>query len=732
MKEWREVNIRLFNLSVSQYLILVSIILSSILFLNVPLVNSFGYEFSVIYSIIFFILSGFLNFNSAEKSSYKKIFIFSVLLIISPIIVVLIYGIFNELCSLTYGISFYIIISVVSYFLGILLSEIIIRLTNRRRKLLFFLIVLLLCLIPVAEIYFNPQIYFYSTLIGFFPGTIYDEKLKIDVGIIAFRLLNLFYFSFVLFYLTKTRNKRNTILLSIIIFIVFLVMNPFLGFSTTHDKLDSVLKNKVETENFTIIFNKAEEKEIKNYIILHEYYYYVLSEKMKLQEKSKIVSYIFDDKKQKKIYFGSEQADVAKPWLKEIYLSKDSWESTLKHELAHVFSSQFGTGIFKLAASFNPALIEGFAEAIDEQYDEIDLHTLSASALKFGYTINVTELFKGLNFFKSYSGLSYLLAGSFCKYLIENYGFESFKVFYSTNDSQIAFNRTIEDLENDYLKFLSTREKLLTKNQIDFYFGRQSIFGKICPRQISVLLEDAFRLVSENKFKQAKKLYDQILHKTNNYSALVGLIRIHSFEKNYSEGIKLINKFLSQFKGTSYYFNLKLIEADLYSMKGELNKSTELYKFIIENNPNIRLKLISQLRIDLINEKLINDYLTGSDPVKFEILKKLNEEKCNFNTILPLINLNENIGLTPDNFLNILRKSLSPGNNEQAYVVFKLSQYLLSKSDFTNARKLAALAMRQSVGSIYYIAIKEHFSKCNWINKNIDEKLNKTVYELFE
>jgi hypothetical protein len=61
---------------------------------------------------------------------------------------------------------------------------------------------------------------------------------------------------------------------------------------------------------------------------------------------------------------------------------------------------------------------------------------------------------------------------------------------------------------------------------------------------------------------------------------------------------------------------------------------------------------------------------------------------------------------------------LTPSDDEEAYLVFQFSKYLLGKFDIINARKLAALALRKSFNSIYYISIKEHFDKCNWFVKN--------------
>jgi hypothetical protein len=63
----------------------------------------------------------------------------------------------------------------------------------------------------------------------------------------------------------------------------------------------------------------------------------------------KITSYVFYDRSEKKALLGSENADIAKPWLYKIFTSYENYNSTLKHELAHIFSAEFGKGLLKVA-----------------------------------------------------------------------------------------------------------------------------------------------------------------------------------------------------------------------------------------------------------------------------------------------------------------------------------------------------------------------------------------------
>ena len=116
---------------------------------------------------------------------------------------------------------------------------------------------------------------------------------------------------------------------------------------------------------------------------------------------------------QKKEFIGAGNADISKPWLNHLYIEYDNYESTLLHEIAHCFTSEFGVTIFKTAAGFNPALMEGIAMAAENKYDEMDLHSSAALAFRNNFVLPIDKLFTGLNFFSQLSSISYIYSGSF-------------------------------------------------------------------------------------------------------------------------------------------------------------------------------------------------------------------------------------------------------------------------------------------------------------------------------
>lgn len=393
--------------------------------------------------------------------------------------------------------------------------------------------------------------------------------------------------------------------------------------------------------------------------------------------------------------------------------------------MLHIFSAEIGNGLFKLAASFNPALIEGFPEAIDNNFDDIELHTIAASAVHFGYKINIKNLFSGLNFFKSFSGLSYLYAGSFSKFLIDNYGLETYVKFYKMNKAEIAFGKTLNKLSEDYYEFLRNYKISLSKEQVDYYFGRASIFQKVCPRQIATELKKAEKFISIENYPEAEKIYKEILNTSTNYTAVTGLANIYYERKHYQKALNLLNKYLNNFSGTPYFYNLKLSVGDFHLLVGDINSALISYNDLISLNPHINLKTLARLRLELYKNGYLKNYLISADSAKFQILVNLNKQKPVLSSLIAMVNLAERLNIHPDIIIDSFNSPVNPTNDEEAYLVYQLSRFFLNKFEIMNARKLASLSLRKSFNSIYYISIKKHFEKCNWFIKNYDSFLTR-------
>ncbi len=723
------------------YLLVILLIIAviNLALLQFPLTNVFGYEFAAINALLLSFLSALYSISYFKKFSTQdekpepfRLFKAYLLFLIIPFLISVGNSFFVGFCSFYDGVLFYLVLTLPSVIVGGAIAVIAMNTLSRFQTLIVSLIYLGILSITFFELYLNPQVYFFNPVYGYFPGTIYDEGLSVSSKLFLYRCINIGFFGFILLVLgrrikEKKRANKKIILLVLILSGIFYYFSPHLGYSTTYGRLSSELPVTLETKNFIIHTDRAIPQEVLKLIALNqEFYLQQLELFFLVEQKEKIHSFIFRSNMQKKDLFGSGNADVAKPWLNNIYISIDTWEHTLKHELAHCVSADFGVGIFKVAAGFNPALIEGIAEAADNSYDENEIHFLAALAHNNNYKINISSILKGLNFFSSTSSLGYIYAGSFIRYLIENYGISRIKKYYATNDFESSYDVQLEEVVKNYYSFLERFELTNTEDKAHYYFGRKAIFYKVCPRYISDRLDEGWQMYNKNNIEGARITFEDLLDKSDNYSALLGLVLCLEKIDSLDLAIELISDNISLFEKTSYTYNLELKLADLKAKNDNLREAKILYSDLADKNPNRQLKYIADLRMKLSEEpERLSKYLTGSDFDKYFILKELNNEEYYYYSFPVLISLAGILQEDYDIFLKQFEKRLIVNDYHSSYGTFVLSKYMMKNFDFLLARKMAGLSMRYREEADFLNILEENYKKAEWFYTNSDSLLAK-------
>ena len=697
----------------------------NIFLLGLPLTGTFGYEFAAVNGIFYAIFSGLHSLNFFSKSDYKfsDLTINLFILFLLPFLLVMIKSLLTMFCSFWDGLLFYLLISIPSIIFGVTLAIVLTSLFNRLKKTLFIFVIILVAVIPMLEIYFLPQVFFYSPLIGYFPGNIYDEGLSPDLTLFFHQLLILIICFIILIVLIKYRKvvvriKYISLIAIVCIPVLTEILSVYTGYVTTFSKLDSILCKKAISEKFIIHYDNISENEAKYIALNTEYYYESISSELKVKPDRQIQVYIFNNREQKKKLFGAGNADVAKPWQYAIYISADSWESTLKHELVHVFSAEFGSGPFKIASGFNPALIEGLAEAIEGTADEYELYDFTSLAYQNNHRIDLSSLFSGLNFFKTNSSLSYSYSGAFFQFLIKKYGIEKVKEFYYSGNFEDVFNSDllsdIKIFELEMLKSVSIGNEAMA----DYYFGRLSIIQKICPRFISDRLRIAYDFLKDKKLDKAEELFLEINSKTLNYAALSGLSEIYSEKNNFTKAINLLESKKKEFLKTPYYYILIFRLADYYALNDQSDPAVSYYDELIKKNANNDLVMLSKVRKKLVGTGLIKDFLGGNDSVMLSCIKVLNDSAYEYESVPLFINLMRINELKFEQVIKYFDKTFTVNDIESSFAAYRLSQYLLANGDYTGSRKYAALSLRFKDQNPYYFVMKENLRKATWFNNN--------------
>jgi hypothetical protein len=407
---------------------------------------------------------------------------------------------------------------------------------------------------------------------------------------------------------------------------------------------------------------------------------------------------------------------VAKPWLNHIYIELNSYDQSLKHELAHVLAGQFGTTPFKVAENFNPALIEGLAMALENNYNDNTLYYMADLANKNGYEFPVEQLFSGFNFFKKLSSISYIHSGAFILYLADSYGTEKVKSLYGDIDFEKYFNKSLKELVNDYNVFLDSKKFQFSNEKATLMFGRKSIFKKVCARYVANRIREARILYSEQRYKESKVEFENLLRYSESYTSLLGytfsLIKLNENRK----ALDTLQNRIEKFKGTSYYYNLELVLGDLLVRNHYYSQADSIYSNVKFQNPakNYFNAAKTKLLFSERGNSILYKYVVSIDSIKFDLLLDLNKEKFYFETINNLAELIKNNRERYNSLIKLVPLIIDDVNYSSGYAYFKLSKISILFSDFEAAKIFALNSLKYSGDESYLEICKENLQKINW------------------
>ncbi len=722
---------------------ILALILFNLFLFTLPLSNSLGYEFSLFNALFLsFVISIHAasilkkNFNSFydHKSICISIAVSFFFFASTPLVLAVLKNLIIGGCPLYSGLYYYTVITLPSLFVGIGIGFFVFAISQRFWIYLLVIVYWLMYLIPVLELYFNPQVFFYNPLLGYVNAVIYDEVIPIDLKLITYRLLNILLFLVIsalsygyLFFrkLNKVRYGFNLstigyfiswfILTSIVI--LFYFNSSQFGYRTTSSNLKKELGGHFSTENFEIYYSNSIDKEKVKLSVLHaEYYYEELKQFFNVKPSKIITIFLFDKREQKKKLMGSANADVAKPWLYQVYINADNYNSSLKHELAHCFTAEFGWTIFKGAYLFNPSIIEGAAMAADPFYDENSLSKMAAVAYQNNYQIDISLLFSGLNFFGQHSSLSYIYSGAFCEYLIDNYGINNFKEYYQTLDYTNIYRELPEQLYKNFYEYLLKLETGENENKALYYFGRKSIFQRECPRYFAIKQFDAWGIYNDGNYVGALENFTQLYNEGSTYSSLIGKVNSNIQLKDYQTGLEFILKEKNKFEGTSYIFNIELLIGDLYVRNEEYENALIYYEKSDVNSPTQGFNNLTRLRKELSNNRLqLYNYIKGSSFDKYAILKEVTKNQYIKGSIPVMINLSKELKENYEFFLSLIKENADIIENVSSYDALKLAEYASENLDFQTAVDFSESALDINKDIFFTGYIEKSVKKYLWM-----------------
>ncbi len=467
-----------------------------------------------------------------------------------PAVISAVRGIWLPTCDWWFGIKAYLAMPILTALLAGAVGHVVGVVAGPRRFLgatLAQLVLLVVALFALWRFYAAPPVFTYNAVLGYFPGNLYDENVKLTaalawsrleqvlivvalVGLVAAR------FDVPRFRIARAPRPAGRRLGALVVAIaaaagaVALRINGgHLGYAIDAEDIQEALGGRIETPHFIIYYSDTPEiREVIGLVAAdHEFRYAQVTAQLGVQSAHKIGSYYFSSRDQKERWMGARDVEMAKPWRREIYLEHRGFpHSSLRHEIAHAVAAEFGTPPFDVAAArvlplpgvlglpllANPGLIEGLAVAIDwpGRYDRMTPHESVRALQEMGKQPTIRQLLS-LQFFSVSSATGYTTAGSFLKYLLDTYGAAPLRaVYHSAGDFEAAYGKPLVVLEREWLAM--TSKIVLPKSAVDASrerFRGTSVFSRPCPHAIAARREQAqVALAGGNRLKALALMRD--------------------------------------------------------------------------------------------------------------------------------------------------------------------------------------------------------------------------------
>lgn len=375
---------------------------------------------------------------------------------------------------------------------------------RRKRSILIAAGLLISVLGPLYDIGFHPQFYTYNHIFGGVLGPVYDEELAIRNGLFVFRWLTLAWTALLLFVGSRIKNRQASesqsagglnlvgIGAAAVLIVAAYIFAAPLGINTTSSQIRDRLSGHIATSNFDIYYSPEHLSEARARVIAdeHEFRHHVLSGRLDLEFEGRIQSFLYPDPDTKAALTGARYSNVAPVWLPapQMHILISDVDRVLPHELAHVFSREFGLPWIR--ASVAVGLIEGIAVALEPPDGLPDPHEQVSAALldksSDDLTLEIAAHLSPWGFWTGRGAVSYTTMGSFIAFLLNSYGPDPLKDAYAWASLEQAYGKSVEELSREWIKMLFSLPAVQASSGplVSARFAVPSLFEKVCPHHL--------------------------------------------------------------------------------------------------------------------------------------------------------------------------------------------------------------------------------------------------------
>ena len=602
---------------------------------NVPLFNILAFEFCAVMALSISFAGAHIALTVLQQMKRRpqalsgpprqivfrcfwNALIFSTSLLVLPLTVILLNAFRVKNCDFGEGFLFFAILPLISclyattagVFFGFWIQK-------RWMAYLAYLGYLLLSCVPVViNLIFHPPVFAYHSTFGYFPGPIYDFVIRITPTLLIARTETLLW-AFLFLGLTintcevsretglmpKLRcrklvgriAKRVPLYLLIVGLLSFQFYAGALGIRPTREDVARKLGGFRETAHFEIFYARELETQIERIAEDCEFQYAQLSDYLMPEGavlSRKVRAYVYASPEQKKRLIGARHTSVEDPFGYGFHIHAQGFpHSVLKHELAHVFTVPWSP----LKVSLKIGLHEGIAVAADWEEGRLTGHQWAKAMRQMEIAPPLSGIM-GFGFWGHAGSRSYLLAGSFVRFLVDTYGIERFKGVFRTGNFVKHYGKDLYSLEMEWIEFLDNIP--LSDNDIAYTTYRlqqRSVFERVCAHEMAAWRDAAWQAYYQKDFVTAVQTFETMLSaEPNNLSTLYGLMysayRIQDYDKALSLATHIVGA-----EDTRLSPEAVLLIGDIYWLKDDHEKALETYTALKTEHQTVEWRRIKRI-----------------------------------------------------------------------------------------------------------------------------------------
>jgi tetratricopeptide (TPR) repeat protein len=232
----------------------------------------------------------------------------------------------------------------------------------------------------------------------------------------------------------------------------------------------------------------------------------------------------------------------------------------------------------------------------------------------------LNALFDPVGFWSQSSSRSYILAGSFVRWLIDKHGPDLFRKAYREGGLEGIYPVGPSELVREYEAFLDAiplEESVVEAARLRF--ARKSIFKRVCAHEMAALRAEVHRHLSRKEFAQAASLTEEMLtHLPEDPSALELLATIRNRQKKTDEAIEILGQLMGRDDlGRARKARIGGRLGNLFAVRGRTSEASEQYQRLLDahlddGTDRLALVKLESLKRDEHGKRIIDFLERGS------------------------------------------------------------------------------------------------------------------------